>query len=63
MKEANALQALKDFTFEAGTQVKAARLLGISQAFLSDMVNGQRPIPERVLRQLGLRTTVVRSTP
>ena len=45
---------LEAFVVKAGTAAKAAELLGVSPGFLSQMRNSTRPIPARVLGQLGL---------
>jgi DNA-binding transcriptional regulator YdaS (Cro superfamily) len=42
-----------------GTQKAAAKALGVSPAYLSDMLMGRRDISERILAKLGLRRAVV----
>ena len=42
------------------TQRAAAEALGISGAYLSDMLNGRRDCSEAILKKLGLTSVVVR---
>lgn len=42
----------------AGSQRKFAESVGISQPFLSQMLNCQRPVSDRLLRHVGLRRVV-----
>jgi predicted transcriptional regulator len=44
---------------EAGTQVALAERLGVSQAYLSDVLNGRRDPGESILGPLGLERVVV----
>jgi hypothetical protein len=57
-----ARQRLSEFVARFDTQLAAAGKLGISAAFLSEMLNATRRVPERVLRQIGYRreTKIVR---
>ncbi len=61
MREVDPVSVLKGFVAEYPTQAAAARALKIGQMYLSDMLRGNRPVSERVLRQLGLRWAVVLS--
>lgn len=60
LKEVNAHEVLCAFVRSFPQQKDAAEALGIGQAYLSDMLRGRRYISDDVLRQLGLRKTVVR---
>ena len=53
------LTVLRAFVAHCGTQRKAATALGISQAYLSDLLAGHRAIGARLLGQLGLEQRVV----
>ena len=44
---------------EAGTQVALAERLGVSQAYLSDVLNGRRDPGESILGPLGLERVVI----
>lgn len=59
-KPVNPLDALRAFVARAPTQREAARLLGVSDPFLSDMLNDKCPISKRTLAKLGLKTIVVK---
>lgn len=54
------LDALKAFTAKYQYQHHAAKALGVSGPFLTDMLKGFRPISQKVLTVLGLRRAVVR---
>ena len=60
-KEVNATHMLARFVADYKTQREAAAVLGISQVYLSDMLNGRRDVAERVLSQLGLKRAVVKA--
>lgn len=53
--------ALQKFRAEYPSQRDAATELGISQAFLNDMLNGKRNVSKRVLSKLGLESVVVKA--
>lgn len=53
VSEKQILDMLKDYIKERGTQRVAAIDLGISQAFLSDIVLGKREVSDSVARKLG----------
>jgi len=53
INEVRFLVALKKYIWGIGSQVKAAKLLGISQSNLSDMLYFKRPIPRHVATKLG----------
>jgi transcriptional regulator with XRE-family HTH domain len=48
---------------QVGSQKAAAEALGISQAYLSDLLNSRRNPSPAILDKLGLRETVVRQRP
>lgn len=60
MKEVDPLEALRAFVAKHPTQGSAAKALGVSEAFVSNMLRGMTPISQIVLSQLGLRRAVVR---
>jgi plasmid maintenance system antidote protein VapI len=49
----NVYKALAAFIKEAGSQKAAAKKLGISNPFMSDLVLGNRAMTDRVAEQLG----------
>lgn len=53
--EIEMLDILRTFVRDAGTQKAAAAQLGISGMYVSDMVNGRRPISDVVAQKLGYR--------
>ena len=44
---------------EAGGQRKLAREFGVPQQYISQMVNGERPLSDGILEKLGLRRTII----
>ncbi|WP_043538919.1 hypothetical protein [Salinarimonas rosea] len=44
---------------EAGSRKALAVRLGVSAPFVSAMINGRKPVPESVMRKLGLRPVTV----
>lgn len=54
-KQTIAEKRLRAYVRSAGSQKSAALSLGVSQQYLSDVLNGRRGITPRVLAQLGLR--------
>lgn len=59
MPDVNPTMALQHKVREYKTQKDAAKALGISPAYLSDLVNGRRDVPTKILAKLGLRKAVV----
>jgi len=59
MKEVDPLEALQKFGKRYRTKGEAAKALGVTGGFYSDMLKGYRKIPESILQQLGLRRAVV----
>lgn len=57
------LDALRRHVAQFDTQKDAAASLGISGAYLGDLLKGKRGASDRVLRALGLTRTVRRLTP
>lgn len=53
------LEALHQAASKFPTQRKAAAYFGISQAYLSDMLNGRRNITDTMLTKLGLCRVVM----
>lgn len=43
-----------------GAQERVAARFGVTQQFISDLVNGRRRFPDSILKQLGLRAIVVK---
>lgn len=54
-----ALQKLREFVATHPSQNAAAAELNISPAFLSDVLNGARPLSDRIARQLGYERVVM----
>lgn len=54
MREINELRRLVAFVKRYSSQKLAAAAIGVSQPFLSQMLTRKRPIPEKVLKVLGL---------
>ena len=63
-RETDPLKELQLFVSKHPTQSAAARVLDISEPYLSDMLNGRRDISEPMLDKLGLVrvVTVVRAS-
>lgn len=47
------LQRLRGFVFDCGTQAKAAKKLGISPAYLNDILQKKRGISKEVANKFG----------
>jgi len=60
VKEINPIDALRAFVAQHGTQQAVAKILGVSEPFVTDMLRGRRNIPDRVLLAIGARRIVVR---
>ena len=59
--EVDAHGHLLKFVDQFETQKVAAKALGVTPAYLSDLVNGRRDLSEKILRKLGLKRAVVKS--
>lgn len=59
MRTKDPLVVLKAFVSQHPSQTAAARALGISQAYLNDLLWGRRTFSEPMLAKLGLRRLVV----
>lgn len=57
------IEILKKKVAQAGSQKNAATELGISAAYLSDLINGRRGIGDKMLKMLGLRIVYERIKP
>lgn len=57
--EVNPLTRLHEFVGRFETQKDAAAALGITPAYLSDLVNMRRELSARILSQLGLKRAVI----
>lgn len=55
MKSVDPLQQLKRFVEAHPDQRTAASALGLSQAFLNDILHGKRGVPQRVYETIGIR--------
>ncbi len=53
------LTALTALIAAEGSQIAAARVLGIGQSYLSDLLNGRRLFSAKILDALGLERVVV----
>ena len=58
--EIDPLEALRTFIAKHGNQRKAAKALGISEPYMTDLVHGRRRVSDSLLEKLGLRRTIVR---
>ncbi len=61
VKPVDPIEALRAFVATHQTQRQAAAALGISQAYLSDILNERRDVSETVLEKLGLKRIVVKA--
>lgn len=61
MKQLDPKTILEAFVNARPTKIEAAQELGISAAFLHDILKGNRGIPAKVLDALGLKQIVVKS--
>jgi hypothetical protein len=52
-KDGDVLEAIRNIVAECGSQKVAARRLGIDPKSLSDVLNGKRPISNRIAFQVG----------
>ena len=59
MKPINPTMALQDFAARYVTQVDAAKALGITPQYFSDLMHGRRDVTDSILKKLGLRRIVV----
>jgi len=55
----DALDRLRAFVDAHGNQRAAAEALGVSVAFVNQMMTEKIPVSPRILKQLGLRRTIV----
>lgn len=55
------IEVLARFVAKYERQQDAAKALGVSGPFLSDMLQGNRDVSPKVLEQLGLRRAVVKT--
>lgn len=63
MSEIDPLQALTIFVAQYPNQLHAARELGISPAYLSDLLRGNRAFSDRILDKLGLKRVIMPNLP
>lgn len=61
MKAVDPIAELERFCKRHRTHAAAAKALGISAPYLSDMLNGRRDFSDAMLARLGLRWAVVRA--
>jgi len=59
----DALDRLRAFVAVHGNQRDAAKALGVSPAFVNQMLTRKIPVSERILKQLGLRRTIIEDAP
>lgn len=57
--DVDALARLEAVVKATGTQRAAAKQLGLSQAYIGDLLKGNRTFSDRILGKLGLRRTVI----
>lgn len=60
MTDLDPVEALKRAVEDAGSQNALARKIGVSQAYLSQVLSGARPPSDTLLGALGLKRVVVR---
>jgi antitoxin component HigA of HigAB toxin-antitoxin module len=60
MKVVDPVQVLRTFVAKYPSQRAAAAALQVSQAYLSDLLNGRRALSANILSQLGLKQIVVK---
>jgi plasmid maintenance system antidote protein VapI len=60
MRTVDAQRELHQFVARYPTQLLAAQALGISPAYLSDLLHGRRDISDQLLAKLGLKRIVVK---
>lgn len=58
-RDVNAMDRLRAVVAREGTQRQAARWLGVTEAYVSDLMNGRRKFSDRILGKLGLERQVV----
>jgi predicted transcriptional regulator len=58
----DALDRVRAFVAKSGSQRAAAKALGVSLAFVNQMLSGKVPVSKRILAQLGLRRTIIADT-
>ncbi len=61
-KVINPLEHLRALVDKRGSQKAVASELGVSQAFVSDLLQGHRQFSGKILRKMGLRNIVVVAT-
>jgi transcriptional regulator with XRE-family HTH domain len=59
MNQQQFIKRLQQLIAEKGTQKEAARYLGISAAYLSDILAGKRTAGPKILNKLGLEPRTV----
>jgi transcriptional regulator with XRE-family HTH domain len=57
------MKVLKDMVIRAGSQKAVAEELGISEAYLSDILNGRKDVSDRIAAALGFEWRLVSITP
>lgn len=58
ISQEKAIELIEKIVAEGGSQVKAAKRLDISPAYLGDILKGNRPISESVAQKLGYKRVV-----
>ena len=61
MKAVDPLATLRAFVARHANQRDAAAALGISPAYLSDLLNERRDLSQKLLAKLGLKQIVIKS--
>ena len=59
MKSINPVTVLERYRKQYPTQQEAAEALGISTAYMSDLLNGRRDCPDWLLGNLGLERIII----
>lgn len=62
-RQRDLLNELRAFVFrEFDSDTKAARHLELSSSYLSNILNGKKPVPERIAKALGYELVWVKSS-
>ena len=54
-----AIAVMRTAIIKYGTQKKMAAALGVTSQYISDILNGRRPISDRMAQAIGLKKTAI----
>lgn len=57
--QADAIDIIRNIVKEEGSQTGAAKRLGIAVSYLSDILNGNRNVSEKIAKKLGYKKVIV----